>query len=55
MLLLPLGARLTPIELGNKMAAPLAAQWDPGEADEGRGDERTMRADSPAISDYVCI
>jgi hypothetical protein len=41
--------RLTPIELGDKMAAPLAALWDPGEADEGCGDEKKLRADSPAI------
>ncbi len=49
MMLLLLGAWLTPIELGDKMAAPLAALWDPGEADEGCGDEKKLRADSPAI------
>jgi hypothetical protein len=54
MLLLLLGAWLTPIELGDKMVAPLAALRDPEETDEGRGDEKKLRADSPAISDYAC-
>jgi hypothetical protein len=55
MLLLLLAARQTPREVGYKMAAPLAALWNPGEADDGCGDEKKLRADSPAIFDYACI
>jgi hypothetical protein len=43
------------VELGYKMAAPLNALQNPGRADDGRGDGKKMRADSPAIVDYVCI
>jgi hypothetical protein len=58
MLLLLLASVLTPIESGHKMVAPLAALWNPEEADDGHGDEKKLRADSPAIFeifDYACI
>jgi hypothetical protein len=55
MLLLLLAARLIPIELDHKTAAPLDALQNPGRADDGRRDGKKMRADSPAIIDYVCI
>jgi hypothetical protein len=37
------------------MEAPLNALQNPGRADDGCGDGKKMRADSPAIVDYVCI
>jgi hypothetical protein len=37
------------------MAAPLAALQNQGEADDGRGDEKKLRADSHAIFDNECI
>jgi hypothetical protein len=55
MLLLLLGLRTAPIELGDNMAAPLATLRDRGEADESHEDEEKLRADSPAIFDYACI
>jgi hypothetical protein len=55
MLLLLLAARLTPIELGHKMTAPLDAMQNRGRDNDGYGDGKKMIADSPAIIDYVCI
>jgi hypothetical protein len=37
------------------MTAPLPTLQCPGEAGDGRGNENKLRADSPAVIDYVCI
>jgi hypothetical protein len=37
------------------MEAPPAALWDPGEADGSHEDEKKLRADRPAMSDYICV
>jgi hypothetical protein len=42
-------------EMGYKVVAPLDALQKRGRADDGRGDEKKLRADSPAIIDYVCM
>jgi hypothetical protein len=55
MLLLLLGARLIPIELGDKIVSPPAALWVPGEADGSHEDEKRPRADSAAMSDNICV
>jgi hypothetical protein len=55
MVLLLLGIRSTPIELGDKIVAPLATLQGRGEADESHEDEEKLRAYSPAIFDHACI
>ncbi len=55
MLLLLFAARQIPVELVYKMAAALDDLQNTGGADDGYGDEKKLRADSPAMVDCLCI
>jgi hypothetical protein len=46
-------AEASPVELCRKLAAPLVATRDPRGADGSHEDEKRLRADSPAIFDYM--
>jgi hypothetical protein len=41
--------------LDEPLLLPLVALQDPGGASDGRGDEKKLRDDSPAVIDYACI
>jgi hypothetical protein len=42
-------------EVCRKLVVSLVFLWDPGQADRSRKDEKKLRADSPAMPDYLCI
>jgi hypothetical protein len=46
-------AEAPPVEVCRKLPAPLLATRDPRGADGSHEDEKKLRADNPAISDYM--